>query len=316
MIATRGRFVRSRLVAGLLDTAPPDPGTLRALLAAGEPVLAPGCYDALGARLVEEAGFDAVYMTGFGTAAGRLGRPDVGLLSLPEMIDNARRIAGAVSLPVIADADTGYGNAINVVRTVREYEAAGVAAIHLEDQILPKKCGHMEGKQVIAAEEMVGKLAAAVAARRSSDFLIIARTDARAEHGVEEALRRGRAYREAGADLLFVEALHSEAEIEHVARELADVPLVFNYAEGGKTPPLDHARLRELGYALVLFPISTLLVATAAMRSVLAAIKRDGTPLAELPTMLAFGDFLDFIGLPEIQALERRFAAGESGGGE
>jgi 2-methylisocitrate lyase-like PEP mutase family enzyme len=182
------------------------PGRLRELLEGPEPVLAPGAYDALTARLVEQAGFEAVYMTGFGTAASLLGRPDIGLLSFSEMVDNARRIVRAVEVPVIADADDGYGNPINVIRTVQEYEAAGVSAIHIEDQVSPKKCGHLEGKEVIEASEMVEKVRAAVEARQSEDFVIIARTDARAVEGMDRALKRARLYREAGADVLFVEA--------------------------------------------------------------------------------------------------------------
>ena len=243
------------------------------LLASGEMILAPGCYDALGARLVEEAGFDAAYMTGFGTAASRLGRPDVGLLTLTEMADNARRIAQAVEIPVIADADTGYGNPINVIRTVQEYEAAGIAAVHIEDQVMPKKCGHMEGKQLIGADEMAAKVKAAVAARRSPGFLIIARTDARAPEGLDAAIERARAYREAGADVLFIEAPQSVAEIETIASSFEDVPLLFNYAEGGKTPPVSHEQLSRLGFSIVIFPISTLLAATAAIRSTLARIR-------------------------------------------
>jgi 2-methylisocitrate lyase-like PEP mutase family enzyme len=273
-------------------------------------VLAPGCYDALGARLVEEAGFPAAYMTGFGSSASRLGRPDVGLMSLPEMVDNARRIAQAVDIPVVADADTGYGNSINVIRTVREYEAAGVSAIHLEDQVMPKKCGHMSGKHVVPAEEMAAKVSAAVAARRSPDFLIIARTDARAVEGLDAALSRARLYREAGADALFVEAPQSDSEIEAVAAAFPDVPLLFNYAEGGKTPAVTHAFLRELGFALVIFPLSMLLAATASMRAALAQIKADGTPLELLPSLVGFDEFLRFIGLPEIEELEQRFAEG------
>jgi len=278
------------------------------LLARGEMVLAPGCYDALGARLVEEAGFDAAYMTGFGTAASRLGRPDVGLLTLTEMADNARRIAQAVEIPVIADADTGYGNPINVIRTVREYEAAGIAAVHIEDQVMPKKCGHMEGKQLIGADEMVAKVKAAVASRRSPGFLIIARTDARAPEGLDAAVGRARAYRDAGADVLFIEAPQSVEEIEAIGGSFNDVPLLFNYAEGGKTPPVTHEQLRRLGFSIVIFPISTLLTATAAMRAALAQIKADGTPIELLGEMLPFNDFLDFIGLPEIRELEKRFA--------
>jgi 2-methylisocitrate lyase-like PEP mutase family enzyme len=283
--------------------------TLREQLEAGEMVLAPGCYDALGARLIEEAGFPAVYMTGFGSAAARLGRPDVGLMTLPEMVDNAHRIADAVAVPVIADADTGYGNAINVIRTVREYEAAGVAAIHIEDQVMPKKGGHMDGKQLIAAGEMAAKVAAAVAARGSPDFLIIARTDARAVEGLDAALDRARLYREAGADVLFIEAPQSVDEIEAIAQGLAGVPLLFNYAEGGKTPPVTHELLRELGFRVVIFPLSVMLTATAAVRATLAQIKADGTPINVLPGLLGFDAFLDFIGLPEIREIDRRFAS-------
>ncbi len=189
------------------------PRRLRELLAGPDPVLAPGVFDGLGARLVEEAGFPAVYMTGFGTAAALLGRPDVGLLTMSEMVDNAARIAAACELPVIADADTGYGNSLNVIRTVQEYERAGVAGIHIEDQVAPKKCGHMEGKQVIPPAEMEAKIRAAVAARQSPDFVIIARTDARAVEGMDSAIERALRYREAGADVLFVEAAESEDEI-------------------------------------------------------------------------------------------------------
>ena len=297
-------------MAGLLGSPNGRPPTLRELFEASRMVLAPGCYDALGARLVEEAGFPAAYMTGFGSSASRLGRPDVGLMTLPEMVDNARRIAQAVDIPVIADADTGYGNPINVIRTVHEYEAAGVSAIHLEDQVMPKKCGHMEGKQVVPAAEMAAKVAAAVAARRSPELLIIARTDARAVEGLEAALHRARIYREAGADVLFVEAPQSTEEIETVARTFPDVPLLFNYAEGGKTPAVTHAFLLELGFRLVIFPLTILLAATGAIRSALARIRADGTPIELVPSMLPFGDFLDFIGMPEIRELERRFAEG------
>ncbi len=299
-------------MARLLDGQPGRVPGLRALLDSGDMVLAPGCFDALGARLVEEAGFGAAYMTGFGSAASHLGRPDVGLMTLPEMVDNARRIAHAVAIPVIADADTGYGNAINVIRTVQEYEAAGVAAIHIEDQVMPKKCGHMEGKQLIPAGEMTAKVAAAVAARRSGDFLIIARTDARAVEGLDGALERAHAYRRAGADLLFVEAPQSVAEIETIAAAFPEVPLLFNYAEGGRTPPVTYEFLRDLGFSVVIFPISTLLVATAAMRAVLDEIRATGSPIDALPTMPGFDDFLDFIGIAEIRELEQRFAEDSS----
>lgn len=262
-------------------------------------------------------------MTGFGTSASRLGRADVGLLTMPEMVDNARRIVDALAIPLLADADTGYGNPINVIRTVQEYERAGVAAIHIEDQAAPKKCGHMEGKQLVPAAEMVEKIRAAVEARVDPDFLLIARTDARAVEGLQAAIDRGRRYHEAGADVLFIEAPQSEAEIAEVATAFSGVPLLFNYAEGGKTPAIGYERLRELGFKIVIFPIGTLLAATRAMRALLARIHEDGSPINVLSELPGFGEFTSFIGLPEIQELERRFGTAEpttsrsvDGGGE
>lgn len=281
---------------------------LRALLSSPEPLVAPGAYDALSARLVEQAGFDAVYMTGFGTTASLLGRPDVGLLGGEEMVANARRIAAAVDVPVIADADAGYGNAINVLRTVASHEQAGVAGIHLEDQVSPKKCGHMAGKAVVPCGEMVGKLRAALAARRDPDLVVIARTDAAAVEGLDAALDRARAYAEAGADALFVEAPTSEDAIVRVAEELRGVaPLVFNWAEGGRTPPIPLARIAELGFSLVLFPIGTVLAATAGIRALLATLRADGTPSAALPGLPTFDEFTELVGLPEVRELEKRF---------
>src|SRR5437762_7125347 len=249
--AGRGRRIRAGLAAaGGLVTArltrrPGGPARLRALLESGQTIVAPGAFDPLVARLVEEAGFPAVYMTGFGTSAALIGRPDVGLLTMTEMAASAGRIADCVDIPVIADADTGYGNPLNVIRTVGAYEAAGVAGIHIEDQVAPKKCGHMEGKQVIGAQEMAAKIMAAVEARAQPEFVIIARTDARAVEGLERALERARLYREAGADALFIEALVSEAEVEEAARAFAGVTLLINWAEGGKTPPVSLARRTE-----------------------------------------------------------------------
>jgi len=261
---------------------------------------------------VEEAGFPAVYMTGFGTSAALLGRPDVGLLTMTEMAGNAGRIAACVDIPVIADDDTGYGNPLNVIRTVGAYEAAGAAAIHIEDQVAPKKCGHMDGKLVIPAEEMAAKIRAATEARGDPDFVIIARTDARAVEGFEQALARARRYLRAGADVLFIEALTSEAEAAEAARAFPGVPLLFNWAEGGKTPPVSLARLREMGYRIVIFPIGTLLAATAAMRRILREIARAGTPAAALGDLPSFSEFADFIGLPEVRAAEQRYAAAEA----
>ena len=292
--------------------APAPRARLRALLAAAPqagPLVAPGAYDALSARLVEQAGFDAVYMTGFGTSAALLGGPDIGLLSAGEMADNVRRLAAAVEVPLIADADTGYGNALNVRRTVQLYEQAGVAAIQIEDQVTPKRCGHMSGKEVVALTEMVGKIHAAVDARRDPDLVIVARTDAAAVDGLDAAIERAHAFRDAGADVLFVEAPTSEADIERVAAELAGGgPLLFNWAEGGRTPPLSLARIGELGFALVLFPIATLLAATAGMRSLLATLRAEGTPAAALPALPSFDEFTDLVGLARLRALEQRYA--------
>jgi carboxyvinyl-carboxyphosphonate phosphorylmutase len=282
--------------------------TLRELLAGPELIVAPGAYDCLSARLIEAAGLPAVYMTGFGTAAAYLGRPDVGLLGMSEMVDNARRIVQAVDIPVIADADTGYGNAINVIRTVQAYESAGVAALHLEDQLAPKKCGHMEGKQLIPPSEMADKIRAAVAARSSPDFVVIARTDARAVEGLEAALDRAHLYREAGADILFVEAPESESDVERVAASLRGVPLLFNWAEGGKTPPMPLPRLRDLGFRIVIFPIGALLVAARAIRDLMQTLVEHGTPTPALDRMMPFSEFINFLGVTEVRALEQRFA--------
>ena len=296
-------------MAELLSNGRTPRARLRELVTGPAPLVAPGAYDALSARLIEQAGFEAVYMTGFGSTASLIGRPDVGLLTGAEMVDNARRIVSAVDVPVIADADTGYGNAINVVRTVQLYEQAGVAGIQLEDQVMPKKCGHMSGKLLIGADEMVGKLRAAAEARRDPDLLIIARTDAVAVTGTDDAIARARAFAEAGADILFVEAPTSEADIERVATELRGVaPLVFNWAEGGRTPPLSLERITELGFSLVIYPIGTLLAATAGIRSLLATLKRDGVPTAAMGAVPTFAEFTDLIGLPEVQQLEQRFS--------
>ncbi len=297
-------------MATLLAAGRTPRARLRELVSAPAPLVAPGAYDALSARLIEQGGFHAVYMSGFGTTASLIGRPDVGLLSGTEMVDNARRIVSAVDVPVIADADTGYGNAINVVRTVQLYEQAGVSAIQLEDQVMPKKCGHMGGKVLIGADEMVGKLRAAVAARRDPDLMIIARTDAVAVAGVDDAIARARAFAKAGADALFVEAPASADDIVRVAKELRGVaPLVFNWAEGGRTPPLSLKHITELGFSLVIYPIGTLLAATAGIRALLATLASDGTPTAALPGLPTFAEFTDMVGLPEVQDLEQRFAS-------
>jgi carboxyvinyl-carboxyphosphonate phosphorylmutase len=281
---------------------------LRELLAQPGLLVAPGAYDALSARLIAQAGFSAIYMTGFGTAASVLGQPDVGLLTMSEMVSRAAALATVVgNRPLIADADTGYGNPINVRRTIREYERAGVAAVHLEDQVWPKKCGHMEGKQVIPVDEMVQKIRAAVDARQDPDFVIIARTDANAVYGLEDALSRGRAYREAGADIIFIEAPRSIEELRTIAQAFPDVPLLYNWAESGKTPLLSLEEIHALGFKLVIFPVSLLFAATHTLLSLLEVLKQGQTPTAFAEHMVTFSHFTDQIGLPDIQVLERRY---------
>ncbi len=285
---------------------------LRELLAGPDLLVVPGAYDGLSARLIVQAGFPIVYMTGFGTAASVLGQPDVGLLTMTEMVQRAAALAAvAGDVPLIADADTGYGNPINVRRTIRDYERAGVAGLHIEDQVWPKKCGHMEGKQVIPMEEMVQKVRAAVDARQDPDFVIIARTDANAITGFEDALRRGHAYREAGADVIFIEAPRSITELRAIKEAFPGVPLLFNWAESGKTPPLPLPEIRALGYKLVIFPVSLLFAATYAMSGLLEVLKRDEVPTVMRDRMLTFSQFTDTIGLPAIQELERRYGVNQ-----
>ncbi|EFH81716.1 isocitrate lyase/PEP mutase family protein [Ktedonobacter racemifer] len=287
-----------------------DPGRLRKLLEGPEPVLAPGAYDCLSALLIEQAGFDVVYMTDYGTAASYLGCPDVGIVSSTEEVSQAHRIVQAVNVPVIADADTGYGNALNVIHTVNELEQAGVSAMQIEDQVSPKRCGHMEDKAVIETEEMVEKIRAIVESRRSKDFLIIARTDARAVEGLDSALERARSYRDAGADVLFIEAPQSEEEVVAIAKAFPNVPRLLNCLEDGKTPLLTYARLKELGFRLIIYPLSTLFTATRAMKESLAQIRAQGTPIPVLDRMVSFQEFTDIVGLPEIQEIRSRFAPG------
>lgn len=281
---------------------------LRELLARSKMLVAPGAYDALSARLIVQAGFPAVYMTGFGTSASVLGQPDVGLLTMSEMVSRAAALATvAGDVPLIADADTGYGNPLNVRRTIREYERAGVAGLHIEDQVWPKKCGHMEGKQVIPMEEMVEKVHAAIDARQDPDLVIIARTDANAVTGLEDALRRGQAYREAGADVIFIEAPRSVEELRAIGQAFRGTPLLFNWAESGKTPLLPLNEISVLGFTLVIFPVSLLFAATHAMLTLLDHLKTGETPASSTEGMVTFSQFTTQLGLPDIQAFERRY---------
>jgi 2-methylisocitrate lyase-like PEP mutase family enzyme len=269
----------------------------------------PGAYDGVSARLAERAGFEAVYMTGYGTSAARLGLPDLGFAALAEMAENARHMAAAVGIPLIADADTGYGGPLAVQRTVRAYEAAGVAALHLEDQVWPKRCGHLAGKAVVPADEMVAKVRAAVEARTDPDLLVIARTDAIAVTGFEDALARAEACAAAGADVLFVEAPTTVAEVEAIPRRLA-APCLFNMAPGGRSPQLPVARLRALGYAIVLLPVQTLFAAAAAMAGYLESLRATGEPGDLDGRLMGFAEFNGLFGVDELLERDRRFRSG------
>ncbi len=287
------------------------PGHLEALLVDSSPVVAPGTFNALFARLIEAEGFPAVYLSGAGVANSLLGKPDIGLVSMEEMTMVARLICDVVTIPVIADADTGYGGVHNVARVVAAYERAGVAAIQLEDQVFPKRCGHFDSKQVVPVGEMLERLASAVETRDKTDgdgILIIARTDAAGPLGFEEAIRRARIYGEAGADLLFVEAPTSRDQLETVGRELSEWPLVANMVEGGKTPLLSVDELAELGFSLILFPGSITRTVTGAARSLLRELAEAGSTLDMIDVMASFDEVNDLVGLRDADQWERRIS--------
>ena len=280
---------------------------LRELMKTEALIMAPGAYDAWSARLVERTGFKCVYMTGYGVSASVLGRPDIGLITLQEMAEMAKNINYTTSIPVIADADTGFGGTLNVIRTIQEYEGAGIAGIQLEDQVLPKRCGHMEGKQLVPKEEMVAKLHAAVYARKNPDTVIIARTDARAVNGLEDALDRAKAYVKAGADVIFLEAPQSKEEIRTVAQELKGIPLFANMAEHGKTPPMTKDELIELGYKICIYPSMAIYTVTKALEENYARLLAAGTNEPCLPYGVNWDEFNARSGLNEIRALEKSF---------
>jgi 2-methylisocitrate lyase-like PEP mutase family enzyme len=280
---------------------------LRQLLNKSELLKAPGVVDAIGARLVANAGFDAIYMTGAGTAASRLGWPDVGLLTMSEMVDNAQRIAEASGLPLIADADTGYGGPLNVRRTIQSYERAGVAAVHIEDQQWPKRCGHLEGKTLISADQMAANIRAACDARVDTDFMIIARTDAIAVEGFERALERAKIYEEAGADMVFVEAPRTMEQLNAIPAALT-VPALFNMAASGKTPFLSASEIQNLGFKLVIYPNFVLLSAIPVMQRVLLELHAGGSIKDLARQATSFTDFFDLLGMDEVKALEARYS--------
>jgi 2-methylisocitrate lyase-like PEP mutase family enzyme len=286
--------------------------SLKALLRRGRIVAAPGAFDALSALLIERAGFEAIYLTGNGQAASMLGLPDVGLITLTEMADRVRCIRGVTSVPLIADADVGYGSLINVRRAMREFEAAGASAVQFEDQVSPKKCGHEPGRKIVAVDEMEQRLRAAADGRQNPDTLIIARTDARTSHGLAEAIRRGRAYARAGADVIFVESPESEAELGEVAASIS-APTLANMVETGRTPYLSAQRLGELGFAIAIYPATAFLTVTHAVGAAMSKLRRDGRmeDLSELATLeeyhkvLRFSDYADMetrLGEPVLEA--------------
>ena len=270
-------------------------------------IQAPGAYDCLTAKLIEKAGFPAVYMTGAGTSVAQLGRPDLGLASMTEMVANAAALADILEVPLIADADTGYGGVLNVRRTVRQYERAGVAAIHIEDQEMPKRCGHLDDKKVVSTEDMVQKIRAAVDARTDDDFTIIVRTDSIAVTGWDDAMHRCDEYVKAGADALFVEALRTPAEVERAGKNL-DIPLLFNFVESGKSPLLSATELERLGFKIVIYPASALLSVTHVVEQVMAQLKEKGTTAHLVDSMVSLQDCFEAMGLSSMLAEDAQFA--------
>ncbi len=282
-------------------------GGLRQLLAPGTLLIAPGVFDMISARIADQQGFRALYMTGYGTVASALGLPDAGLATYTEMRERVERIAGGTATPLIADADTGFGGLLNVERTVRGYEAAGAAAIQIEDQAFPKKCGHTLGRQVIPAEDMVRKIRVAREARESAEFLIIARTDARTAHGLDEALRRADSYAKAGADILFVESPESEEEMARICASL-DAPCLANMVEGGRTPVLTREQLIQIGYRMAIFPATGFLAAAAALTRAYSALHALGSTAQAGLDLFAFSEMNKLMGFERVWEFERRNA--------
>lgn len=271
-------------------------------------IVMPGAYDALSARIIEMQGFKAIIHTGYGTAASLLGLPDVGLVSFREMCDRVKSIARAVSIPVIGDADTGYGNAVNVYRTVKEYIWAGAAGLFIEDQVWPKRCGHMFGKQIIEKDEMVGKIMAAVDARdeEDPDFVIGARTDAIAVKGIDDAIERAEAYREAGADFIFIEAFENIEQMERAVKEVK-APLMLNLIEGGRTPLVSVEEAEKLGFKIVIFPLTALYSAAKAMSDTLSILKEKGSAMSYLDRLITFPEFAEIVGVENIRKMEQKY---------
>ena len=286
--------------------------TLKQLLKRNKLLVAPGCFDGLSARLVQEAGFEAAYLSG-GAVARSMGIPDIGLVTMSESIDRAVQVVAAINIPIIADADTGYGNAVNLVRSVREFERAGVAAIHIEDQITPKRCGHLDGKEVISLSEMAKKLEAALATRTDPDFCIIARTDARGVNGFDDAVKRANAFAKLGVDAIFFEAPQSEDELAEIPQRVPNIPLLVNVFKGGKTPMLPMERLEQMGYRIAIYPSETQRAAIHAMRTALSTLKREGTTESIDAALTTFKDRDKVVGLDDWNKIERDYMAVETG---
>ena len=279
---------------------------LQNLIKSKKPLIIPGVYDAIGAKIAEKVGFDAMFQTGYGTSATLFGMPDYGFIGATETIDNARRISNAVSVPVIVDSDTGYGNALSVWKLVRELESAGAAGIFLEDQKWPKRCGHMQGKEVIAQEEYTEKLGAAIDARESKDFIIVARTDSRATEGLETAIERGLQNKKTGADVIFIEAPRSLEEMKRIGKEI-NAPLVANMIEGGATPLSSAETLNKMGFKIILYPLSVLYANTFATMNILKELKKSGETTKYKQKVVNFDQFNDLVELSKFRKMEKKY---------
>jgi len=278
------------------------------MLSSNKPIVVPGVFDAIGAKIAQKVGFPAMFQTGYGTSATLFGMPDYGFVGPTETVENARRICNAVSVPVIVDSDTGYGNALSVWKLVKELESAGAAGIFLEDQRWPKRCGHMSGKEVIRKEEYAEKLQAALDARSSKDFIIVARTDARATEGLDKAIERGLYYKKIGADVIFVEAPKSIQEMKKIGKSIK-APLVANMIEGGATPLSSSKKLHDMGFKIILYPLSILFANTYASLEILKELKKTGTTSKFNKKLVSFDQFNDLVELPKFRKLETRYSS-------
>ena len=276
------------------------------LIKSKKPLIIPGVYDAIGAKIAEKVGFDAMFQTGYGTSATLFGMPDFGFIGATETVDNARRISRAVSVPVIVDADTGYGNALSVWKLVKELESAGAAGIFLEDQKWPKRCGHMQGKEIVPQEEYTEKLSAAIDARENKDFIIVARTDARATEGLDGAIQRGKQNKKTGADAVFVEAPRSLEEMKRIGKEI-NAPLVANMIEGGATPLSSAETLNKMGFKIILYPLSVLYANTFATMNILEELKKSGDTTKYKQKVVNFDQFNDLVELSKFRKMEKKY---------